>query len=477
MDPVTLAHVAHVTAGRLVRATNADHLVGPAVVTDSRHVSAGALFVAILGERTDGHAHLGQARELGAGAALVTREVDADLPQIVVADTVAAMAALARDVVTRAEVAGLTVVGITGSSGKTSTKDLVAKILGDAGPTVAPPGSFNNEIGAPLTACRVTSATRFLVSEMGARGQGHITALARMTRPSIGAVLNVGHAHLGEFGSVEAIAQAKGELVAALPPTGWAVLNADDPRVLGMAGRTTARLAVFSAQGDPGAQTGALRVWAEDAQPDVLQRYRFTLHAAGEARGHVEVRLQVLGEHQVSNALAAAAIALAAGVPLDAVAGSLSAATAASRWRMELVTRPDGVTILNDAYNANPDSMRAALTTLAGIRDGSGRLLAALGDMLELGEGAEAEHRALGELAARLGIQVLAVGDLGRLIAVGATDAGGTGEYLADVDALTGRLRSLVRPRDVVLVKASRGLALERVAEALAATTDEGDPA
>ena len=287
MDPVTLAHVAHVTAGRLVRATNADHLVGPAVVTDSRHVSAGALFVAILGERTDGHAHLGQARELGAGAALVTREVDADLPQIVVADTVAAMAALARDVVTRAEVAGLTVVGITGSSGKTSTKDLVAKIFGDAGPTVAPPGSFNNEIGAPLTACRVTSATRFLVSEMGARGQGHITALARMTRPSIGAVLNVGHAHLGEFGSVEAIAQAKGELVAALPPTGWAVLNADDPRVLGMAGRTTARLAVFSAQGDPGAQTGALRVWAEDAQPDVLQRYRFTLHAAGEARGHV----------------------------------------------------------------------------------------------------------------------------------------------------------------------------------------------
>ena len=477
MDPVTLAHVAHVTGGRLVRATNADELVGPDVVTDSRVVTPGGLFVAIAGERTDGHDHLEQVRDRGARAALVTREVAVDLPQIVVADTVAALAEVARDVVTRAEVTGLRVVGITGSSGKTSTKDLVAKVLGDAGATIAPPGSFNNEIGAPLTACRVTSETRFLVSEMGARGRGHITALARISRPTIGAVLNVGHAHVGEFGSVEAIAEAKGELVEALPPQGWAVLNADDPLVSAMASRTTARRAVFSAEEDPGAEAGALRVWAQEVRPDALQRHRFELNAAGLVVGRAEVQLRVLGRHQVSNALAAAAIALAAGVGLGEIAASLSAATAASRWRMELITRPDGVRILNDAYNANPDSMRAALHTLAGMRDGSGRLIAALGDMLELGSSADAEHRALGALAAELGIHVLAVGDEGPLIAAGATDAGGTGEYLADVNALTNRLRALVRPGDIVVVKASRGLALERVAEALAAATDEGDPA
>ncbi|WP_454229374.1 Mur ligase family protein [Propioniciclava flava] len=265
---------------------------------------------------------------------------------------------------------------------------------------------------------------------MGARGRGHITALARISRPTIGAVLNVGHAHVGEFGSVEAIAEAKGELVEALPPQGWAVLNADDPLVSAMASRTTARRAVFSAEEDPGAEAGALRVWAQEVRPDALQRHRFELNAAGLVVGRAEVQLRVLGRHQVSNALAAAAIALAAGVGLGEIAASLSAATAASRWRMELITRPDGVRILNDAYNANPDSMRAALHTLAGMRDGSGRLIAALGDMLELGSSADAEHRALGALAAELGIHVLAVGDEGPLIAAGATDAGGRASIL-----------------------------------------------
>ncbi len=474
MDPVPLQHVATATSGRLVRAADPAAAVGPDVVTDSRAVTPGALFVAILGERVDGHDYLARAAEAGAAAALVDHEVDADLPQIVVPDTVAALSLLAHDVVTRAQRDGLLVVGITGSSGKTSTKDLVAQVLADAGPTIAPPGSFNNEIGAPLTACRVDAETRHLVSEMGARGPGHITALTRVMHPGIGAVLNVGHAHVGEFGSVEAIAVAKGELVEALPADGWAVLNADDHRVIAMALRTPARIAAFSAAGDPEATGAALRVWASDIRPDELQRFSFTLNAAGAAEGSAGVSLRVLGEHSVFNALAAAAIALAAGLDVAAVAASLSAATPRSRWRMELTTRTDGLAILNDAYNAIPDSMRAALRAAAGRRRDGGRVLAALGDMLELGEGASSEHRAIGELAAELGIEVFAVGEQGPTVAAGVATAGGRGEYLADVGELARRLREVVQPRDVVLIKASRGLALERVAESLAATTDEG---
>ena len=474
MEPVRLDHVATAAAGRLARAAGPAALVGPDVVTDSRAVTPGALFVAILGERVDGHDYLAAAATGGAAAALVDHEVDADLPQIVVPDTVAALALLARDVVTRAEAGGLTVVGITGSSGKTSTKDLLAQVLADAAPTIAPPGSFNNEIGAPLTACRVGADTRFLVSEMGARGPGHIRALTEITHPGIGAVLNVGHAHLGEFGSVEGIARAKGELVEALAADGWAVLNADDPRVLAMRSRTVARLAVFAASGEPDVPGAALRVWASDVRPDELQRYAFTLHADGAVAGSAPVALRVLGAHQVDNALAAAAVALAAGLDLAAVAGSLSAATPLSRWRMELSERADGLAILNDAYNANPDSMHAALETLAGLRRDGGRLLAGLGDMLELGEGADEQHRMVGRHAAELGIEVFAVGDFGPSVADAARAAGGRGEYLADVGALARRLRETAQPRDTVLVKASRGLALERVAEALAATTDEG---
>ncbi|MFP5416810.1 MAG: UDP-N-acetylmuramoyl-tripeptide--D-alanyl-D-alanine ligase, partial [Actinomycetes bacterium] len=419
--------------------------------------------------------YLAGARAAGAGAALVEREVDADLPQVVVADTVAGLSSLAHHVVTRARRSGLVVVGVTGSSGKTSTKDLLAQVLAGAGPTVAPPGSFNNEIGAPLTACRVDDRTRFLVSEMGARGVGHIAALARVTPPDIGAVLNVGHAHVGEFGSVEGIAEAKGELVEALGETGWAVLNADDPRVLAMAQRTRARVATFSAVGDPGANGAALRVWAAEITPDDLQRFSFTLNAAGAAYGSAQVALGVLGEHQVSNALAAAAVALAAGLGLDDIAAALTRARPLSRWRMELTTRPDGLAVLNDAYNANPDSMRAALAALRGLRRPEGRLVAVLGDMLELGESSRTEHHELGRLAATLGIdEVDAVGAFAGDVAAGVAAAGGRARYFEDKDTLTRHLRATLGSADVVLVKASRGLALETVAEALAAADDEG---
>lgn len=472
MEPMTVGALAEAVGGQVAPGVDPTRRVGPGVVIDSRAVHPGALFVALPGERVDGHDFVATAADAGAAAALVTRPVAVDVPQVVVPDTVAALAALATDVVGRATASGLVVVGITGSSGKTSTKDLVAAVLEAAGPTVAPPGSFNNEIGAPLTACRVDAATRYLVAEMGARGLGHIAWLCRVTPPAVGAVLNVGHAHLGEFGSIEQIALAKGELVEALPPTGWAVLNADDPRVIAMALRTSARVAAFSTRHDP-AETGAdLRVWASDVAADDLQRHRFTLHAAGAGRepASAPVALRVLGEHQVSNAVAAAAVGLAAGLGLDAVADALSHATARSRWRMELAERPDGLAILNDAYNANPDSMSAALVAVARLRRPGGRVVAALGDMLELGPDAAAAHREAGALAATLEVdELVAVGEFGPDLVAGFAPSGRPARYFGSVEELVAHLRGALGASDVVLVKASRGLALERVADALVA--------
>ena len=480
MEPITLTDLAQAAGGRLVRAAEPGARVGPDVVIDSRLVTPDALFVALAGERVDGHDFVAAAAAAGAGVALVTHEVDADLPQVVVPDTVEGLSRLARAVVDAGAARGLVVVGVTGSSGKTSTKDLIAQVLGASGPTVAPPGSFNNEIGAPLTACRVDAGTKFLVSEMGARGIGHVRHLTEITPPTIGAVLNVGQAHVGEFGSVEGIAQAKGELVEALDADGWAVLNADDPLVAAMATRTSARLAAFSLAGEPREVAGrpvALRVWAEDVAADEFQRFSFTLcAAAGDGEPvRAPVTLLVLGRHNVANALAAAAVALAAGLEPDAVATALSAATPRSRWRMELTTRGDGLGILNDAYNANPDSMAAALRSLAAMRRPGGRLVAVLGTMLELGDTSAEAHRAVGALAADLGIdEVLAVGAFGEHILNGVAARGGHGQYRPDKDQLVDALSALLGPRDVVLVKASRGLALETVVAALAAQ-DEGD--
>lgn len=473
MEPITLAEVARVTDGRLVgAAAPAGARVGPDVVIDSRAATPGALFVALPGERVDGHDYVRVAADAGVAAALTTREVDAPLPQVVVDDGVAALARLATDVVTRAKASGLVVVGVTGSAGKTSTKDLIAAVLETAGPTVAPPGSFNNEIGAPLTACRVDAATRFLVAEMGSRGPGHVAALCRVTPPTIGAVLNVGHAHVGEFGSVEGVARAKGELVEALDADGWAVLNADDPRTMAMASRTPARLAAWSAQREPVGVGAALRVWAADVVADELQRHAFTLHVAGADRPveRADVALRILGEHQVANALAAATVAVAAGLPVAAVAAALSSAGPRSRWRMELVERADGLAVLNDSYNANPESMAAALGALSRLRRPGGRLVAVLGDMLELGDGAAAAHREVGELAARLGVdELVAIGAFGPDLLRGFGSGTRRSRYVEDVSELSRYLGGTLRPADVLLVKASRGLALERVADAVVA--------
>lgn len=475
MDRVSVRQVAEWAGGALAT-DDPDALVGPDVVIDSRRVTPGAVYVALPGERVDGHDFVAAATAAGAGAVLVTHPVDVAVPHVVVADTVAGLSRLAHGIVTSAQRhSGLVVIGVTGSSGKTTTKDLLAQVLAAAGPTVAPAGSFNNEIGAPLTAAQVDRRTRFLVSEMGARGVGHVAWLCSITPPTVGAVLNVGHAHLGEFGSIDTIAQAKGELVEALPEDGWAVLNADDARVAGMATRTRARVAFFSATGEPDAASAALRVWATDVVPDQLQRHAFILHVAGAATGTAPVTLRLMGAHQVANALAAAAVALAAGLSLAQVADALSAAGTLSRWRMELQERPDGVVVLNDAYNANPDSMAAALSALAGLRRPGGRLIAVLGDMLELGPGSAEAHRRIGTLAAQHGIDELcAVGSFADELVAGFVPSGRAARYFAGKDEVAEHLRGTVGAPDVVLVKASRGLGLETVADALLAADDEG---
>ncbi len=467
MIEVSLAEVAELTGGALTGDPGAR--VTGKVTLDSRTVEPGDLFVAVVGERVDGHDFLGAAAAAGAVAALATRPDDA-LPTVAVDDPVVALGRLAAGVHARLTAGGLRTLGITGSSGKTSTKDLLGQVLGAAGPTVSPPGSYNNDIGLPLTVLSADEGTRFLVLEMGSRGPGHIARLCRVARPRIGVVLNVGSAHLGEFGSPEGIAQAKGELVEALPEDGTAVLNADDPRVLGMAPRTAAR--VMTTGRGPDAEVRATGVSLDDSA-----RARFTLTVPGEEH---PVALQVVGEHQVANALSAAGAAIAAGMAPADVAAALSAAVPRSRWRMEVERRADGVTVVNDAYNANPESMRAALAALAGLP--AGRRIAVLGGMAELGPDAAAEHARLGRDAAAAGVDlIVAVGADAVGIAEGASAAGRRkGEesvHVPDRAAARELLGQLLRPGDVVLVKASRSYGLELLAAALrtdGADRDEG---
>ncbi|MCZ7413778.1 MULTISPECIES: UDP-N-acetylmuramoyl-tripeptide--D-alanyl-D-alanine ligase [unclassified Streptomyces] len=472
MIPLTLAEIATVVSGRPHDIPDPQvKVVGP-VVYDSRECAPGGLFAAYAGERVDGHDFAARAVADGAVAVLATRPVG--VPAIVVDDVTAALGALARHVVAAL---GTTVVALTGSSGKTSTKDLIAQLLDAHAPTVWTPGSLNNEIGLPVTALRADATTRHLVLEMGARGIGHIAYLTGLTPPHIGLVLNVGTAHLGEFGGVEQIAQAKGELVESLPPAqegGIAVLNADDPRVRAMASRTRARVVLFGEGRDAD-------VRAENVSLGTDGRPSFTLHTPS---GCSHVTLRLYGEHHVSNALAAAAVAHELGMPADAIAQALNHARGLSKWRMDVTERADGVTVVNDAYNANPDSMRAALRALASMA-GSGadgvprRTWAVLGEMAELGDAALAEHDAVGRLAVRLNVsRLVAVG--GREAAwldMGAKNEGSWGEesvHVSDARAAIDLLRSELRPGDVVLVKASRSVGLEKVAAELLAETEGG---
>ncbi len=356
----------------------------------------------------------------------------------------------------------LAVVAITGSSGKTTAKDMLAAVLADAAPTVATAGSFNNELGLPLTVLRATDETRFLVLEMGSRGIGHLTELCAIAPPDISLVLNVGKAHIGEFGSQENIARAKGEIVEALGPDGVAVLNADDRRVAEMASRTAARTLTFG-------RAAGSDVRLADVDLDELGRPSFDLVHEGTTE---HVQLQLLGEHQAVNAAAVAATAIAAGVGFAGACGSLRAIERLSKWRMEIRERPDGLVVVNDAYNANPDSMRAALETLARMgQRADRRTVAVVGAMRELGDSAEAEHRAVGDMARRLRIDVVVVvGHDARATYDALVDAGGAPvatRHVGTLDEAAAWLGENVSGSDVVLLKASRSEGLEQLADVL----------
>ena len=445
MNRLTLAEIAELTGGRLV---GDGHGSVTGAEVDSRKVGPGVLFAAFDGEHVDGHHYVAGALAAGAAGALVSRVVEADGPLVVVDDVLAALSTLATHQV---QVARPAVIGITGSQGKTSVKDLLAHILTGVGPTIAPVGSFNNELGVPLTVLRSDEQTEFLVVEMGARGIGHIAHLCAITPPTVGVVLNVGTAHVGEFGSPEAIAVAKGELVEALGPDGVAVLNADDPRVAAMASRTSARILTFGERGD--VRVSGLRL-------DDRGEPRFTLSHDDES---FAVHVPQVGRHVAFNAAAAAAAAIGAGVRLEVVVDRLATAVAGSPMRMQRNYRADGVLVINDAYNANPESMTAALEAVAELP--AGRRVAVLGQMLELGELSAQAHHDVGVLAASLGFdRVIAVGQGAAQIAEG---AGQVGESVADVDVAVGTLSAWLMGSDVVIVKASRGCRLERVADAL----------
>lgn len=512
---MTLAEIAEVVGGRLVDVPDAQVQVTGGVEFDSRKVGPGGLFVALKGANSDGHEFAATAVGQGAAAVLAARPLGVPAvvveprPDLVVegsasfehdadgsgAAVLAALGALANASVTQLQAAGsLNVVGVTGSSGKTSTKDLIASVLAPLGPVVAPPGSFNNELGHPWTALRADADTRNLVLELSARGVGHIASLAKIAPPRIGVVLNVGTAHLGEFGSQEAIAQAKGELVEALPAAadcGVAILNADDPLVSAMASRTAARVVLVG-------QSAKAQVRATNVRLDGQARASFTLESPA---GSVGVSLAVHGEHQIGNALSAAAVALECGADLQQIAVALGGSVPASVRRMDVQTRADAVTVINDSYNANPDSMRAAIRAMVTMarsepehgvpmpERGKRKTWAILGEMAELGEDAVIEHDALGRFAVRMDVRkIISVGSNRAMHALhqGAVMEGSWFDeafLLPDAEAAEALLRAELEPGDIVLVKASQAVGLWRVAEAVMAdpaivldqTTDQAE--
>jgi len=465
MIALTLAHLASAVRGelRLAPGDTPDTLVWGAVDTDSRLIGPGGVFVAKPGEHADGHDFVGAAVDRGAAVAVVERPVDDAVTQIVVGDAVAALADLARDVVGMVRRGGdLRIVGITGSNGKTTTKNLLARILEGQGETVAPKASFNNEVGAPLTMLRVTETTRFLVSEFGASAPGEIARLAGLVEPDIGVVLMVGMAHAGGFGGIEATFAAKSELVRALRPGGLAILNADDPRVAAMASIAAGRdIAVrwFGRGTAADVRAGDVVVTASGTS--------CTVTVDGES---LPLRLQVLGEHHVMNALAAIAAATALGVPLAASIERLETIEIAERWRMQPLGS-DRVRIINDAYNASPDSMAAALRTLAQITAPGERMVAVLGAMSELGEYAGEEHDRIGELAVRLRIpRIVVVGADARRLFLSAVGEGSWDEeavFFTTADEAYDYLMAELRDGDRVLVKSSNSAGLRFLGDRL----------
>ena len=473
MIPLPIADIVQIVGGRLEDAAAGERLIGQSVVggtvqTDSRLVTAGSIFFALPGEVTDGHLFAQAAVDNGAALVVAERPLGLAVPTVLVSDGAVALADLARGVVQRVRDAGkLSVIAITGSNGKTTTKNLLRAILERQAATVAPEGSFNNHVGAPISMLRIDHSTRYLIVEMGAGKSGDIARLVSIARPDIGVVLKVGLAHVGEFGSIDEVQRAKREMVTDLDPSAIAVLNADDDRVAEMAGSTPASVYWFGLS-----ERANMR--AEDVEATATGT-AFTLVADGG--NPLPVTMQILGEHHVFNALAALSVAKLLGIDLAQAIAALEDVPRAERWRMEVLRAPSGAIIINDAYNASPDSMAAALKTLAQVRGPENRSVAVLGEMAELGEYADEEHDRIGRLAVRLNVQKLVVvGHGARHIHNAAGLEGswdGESVYVPTMQEAYDLLRDDVRAGDIVLVKSSKSANLRFLGDRLGGVPED----
>lgn len=473
MIRLTLDELVTAVSGNLLNRANHDANtleVTGSVETDSRLVGPGSVFFAKPGEFTDGHNFVAAAQDAGAVVAVVEREVSGvTIPQILVSNVVLALGELAKYVLAEVRKSGqLKVIGITGSNGKTTTKNMLRAILSTSGETVAPIESYNNEVGAPISVLKVSRETRFLVAELGADGLGSIAYLAKMIQPDIAVELKVGMAHAGEFGGIETTAEIKAELLKEISSDSISVLNADDTYVRQMAIDVPGKAIWFGTQ--PGSD-----YWAENYEL-TIDGTGFDLHwPSAEGANQPElsrVQLQILGEHHVMNALASAAVADQLGIPRAAIVKALQDLPLAEKWRMQLTHTADGMTVINDAYNASPDSTKAALQTLAQLGRQTGRrTVAILGEMAELGEFARTEHDAIGRTAVRLNIDlVIAIGEKAKLIYMGANLEGsydGESQYIESLDGALATVRGMLRRGDIVLVKSSKSANLRHLGDNL----------
>jgi UDP-N-acetylmuramoyl-tripeptide--D-alanyl-D-alanine ligase len=425
--------------------------VTASVETDSRLVGSGSLFIAKPGEQADGHDFVADAKQKGAVLAIVQRPVDVEITQLVVPDSVEALGKLAAWLIKVLKSKGkLRVVGITGSNGKTTTKNMLGAILPQLGKTIAPIESFNNKVGAPISILRADLETQFLVVEMGAEGLGSIAYLAKMATPDIGVILKVGMAHAGEFGGIENTARIKGELAEAIEADGQLVLNSDDGMVSAMSLKTIAQVHFFGTNQE-----------AEFSASEItLTKTGTSFDLRWPDGDKTSVQLRILGEHHVMNALAAATVANLLGASKSQIVSALEAMELAERWRMQRFVRPDGVTIINDAYNASPDSMKAALQTLAQLGKMGSKTIAVLGEMAELGEYSIHEHDSIGRLVVRYNIdQLVVVGAGAKLIHMGATQEGswdGESQFFLSIAEALEYLRGILADGNTVLVKSSK---------------------
>jgi UDP-N-acetylmuramoyl-tripeptide--D-alanyl-D-alanine ligase len=448
MIAMKASEIAAVVNGTL---QGADQTISEAPVIDSRQAVKGSLFLAIQGERVDGHEYVADAFSRGAVLALTTRSVSET--HILVDDVVIALGKLAQHV--RSNLLNLTVIGITGSQGKTTTKELLASVLSAAAPTVAPHGNFNNEIGAPISLLQCTEETKYCIVEMGARHRGDIAHLCTIAQPNIGVVLKVGSAHLGEFGSIQAIAETKSELIQSLSSESTAILGTYDKFTPAMATLHKGKTLTFGESSECDIRATDIEVREGRAHFDLIT-----------PEGRSAVALRIVGLHQVANALAVASVATVLGFSLDQIAGGLSTAESHAKWRMEIHELPSLV-LINDAYNASPEAMAAALQTLIFFaQERGGESWAFIGKMNELGESSSTDHAAIGTLASDIGIDHLVCVGAPEYAAAIPASSGSTVHYCADIAAAVEVAKNL-NMGDVVLVKASRSEKLELLAEAI----------